>query len=123
MGQATPFKPMALVVEDDEAQRDVVAMLLEECDMGVIQCDSAEAAIQILERVGSMLTMMYTDVSLAGKVDGIELARMTREKYPNVHVIVASGYALDKDLPKHALFMQKPWLPLDLLREAERAQN
>ena len=36
MGQATAFKPIALVVEDDEMQREMVAMLLEECDMGVI---------------------------------------------------------------------------------------
>lgn len=123
MGQATPFKPMALVVEDDQAQRDVVAMLLEECEMGVIQCESAEAAIQVLDRVGSMLTMMYTDVSLAGKIDGIELARIAHDNFPQIHVVVASGYALGRDLPEQALFMQKPWLPLDLLREAERAQH
>ena len=34
MEQATPFKPIALVVEDDEIQRELVALLLEECDMG-----------------------------------------------------------------------------------------
>ncbi|KQZ02154.1 hypothetical protein ASD45_15780 [Pseudolabrys sp. Root1462] len=123
MGQATPFKPMALVVEDDEMQRDVVSMLLEECEMGVIQCESAEAALQVLDRVGPLLTMMYTDVSLAGEVDGIDLAHATRENYPHIHIIVASGYQLNKDLPEHTLFMRKPFLPLDLLREAERAQH
>lgn len=123
MGQAKPFRPMALVVEDDANQRDVVAMLLEECEMGVIQCDSAETAMAVLDRVGPLLSMMYTDVSLAGKIDGIELARIARENYPQIHVIVASGYALNKNLPEQALFMPKPWLPLDLLREAERAQQ
>jgi hypothetical protein len=34
MGQATPFKPIALVVEDDEMQRELVATLLEESEMG-----------------------------------------------------------------------------------------
>jgi CheY-like chemotaxis protein len=123
MGQATPFRPMALVVEDDINQRDVIAMLLEESEMGVIQCESAEAAVAVLARVGPLLTMLFTDVNLAGKMDGIELARIARENYPDLHVIVASGYALDRDLPDQALFMQKPWLPLDLLREAERAQH
>ena len=123
MGQAAPFKPMAIIVEDDQSQRDVVAMLLEECEMGVIQCDSAEAAIKVLDKVGPMLTMMYTDISLAGKIDGIELARIAHEKYPQIHVVVSSGYALDRDLPERALFMQKPWLPLDLLRQAERARH
>ena len=84
MGQSAPFKPMALVVEDDENQRDMVAMLLEECEMGVIQCDSAEVAMQVLARVGPMLSMLFTDVSLAGKVDGIELARIAHEHYPQL---------------------------------------
>jgi len=123
MGQATPFRPMALVVEDDENQRDVVAMLLEECEMGVIQCDSAETAMAVLDRVGPLLTMLFTDVSLAGKIDGIELARIARENYPQIHVVVVSGYDLNRDLPERALFMPKPWRPLDLLREAERAQH
>jgi len=123
MGQSTPFKPMALVVEDDENQRNMVSTLLEECEMGVIQCDSAEVAMHVLARVGPMLSMLYTDVSLAGKVDGIELARVAHEHYPQLRVIVASGYDIGKDLPEQALFMPKPWLPLDLLREAERARH
>jgi len=123
MGQTTPFRPMALVVEDDENQRDVVAMLLEECEMGVIQCDSAETAIAVLDRVGPLLTMLFTDISLAGKIDGIELAQIARENYPQIHVVVVSGYELNRDLPERARFMHKPWLPLDLLREAERARH
>ncbi len=123
MGQATPFRPMALVVEDDINQRDVIAILLEECEMGVIQCESAEAALAVLDRVGPLLTMLFTDVSLAGEIDGIELARIAHDNYPDIRVIVASGYALSRDLPDQALFMPKPWLPLDLLREAERAQH
>jgi hypothetical protein len=37
MGQSTPFKPIALVVEDDPTQRAMAVMLLEESNMGVIQ--------------------------------------------------------------------------------------
>ena len=50
MGSATPFKPIALVVEDDAIQREDVATLLEESEMGVIQCASAEAALGVLEK-------------------------------------------------------------------------
>ena len=34
MGQASPFKPIALVVEDDVLQRELAVVLLEECEMG-----------------------------------------------------------------------------------------
>jgi hypothetical protein len=37
MGQAGPFKPVALVVEDDVLQSDLAAALLEESKMGVIR--------------------------------------------------------------------------------------
>ena len=52
MGQASPFKPIALVVEDDFWQREMAVTLLEESGMGVIQCESAEAAMSVLEKIG-----------------------------------------------------------------------
>ena len=138
MRQATPFKPIALVVEDDEMQRELVALLLEECDMGVIQCESAETALVVLDKLGTSLSMLYADVNLSGEMNGVDLAHIatkeypdiaTKEypdiatkEYPDIHVVVASGKALPKDLPHQALFMPKPWLTLDLLREAERSQ-
>lgn len=122
MGQSIPFKPIALVVEDDELQREMVALLLEECDMGVIQCESAETALAILHKVGPSLSMLFTDVSLSGEMSGVDLAHAAIDAYPNIHVVVTSGQALPGELPKQALFMQKPWLTLDLLREAERSQ-
>jgi CheY-like chemotaxis protein len=123
MGQSSPFKPIALVVEDDEMQREMVAMLLEENEMGVIQCDSAEEALRVLEKLGGDVSMLFTDVNLAGRIDGVELARFAKAGYPNIHVLVTSGLALTRNLPEGATFMPKPWRPLDVLREAERAQH
>jgi CheY-like chemotaxis protein len=122
MGQSTPFKPIALVVEDDEMQRELVALLLEECEMGVIQCESAETAMEVLGKLGPSLSMLYTDVNLSGDMTGVELAHVAKKDFPKIHVVVTSGKALPEKLPAQALFMQKPWLTLDLLREAERSQ-
>jgi two-component system cell cycle response regulator CpdR len=123
MGQASPFKPIALVVEDDILQRELVVLLLEESEMGVIQCESAEGALRVLEKMGGSVSMMFTDVDLAGKIDGVELAHFATQCYPNIRVIVTSGLALTKSLPEGAMFMPKPWLPLDVLREVERSQH
>lgn len=123
MGQVTPFKPIALVVEDDELQRELVVMLLEESEMGVIQCDNAEDALKVIDKLGPSLALLYTDINLAGRIDGVELAHRAHQQYPDIHVLVASGYGLQKELPENAQFMPKPWLALDLLREAERAQH
>jgi DNA-binding NtrC family response regulator len=123
MGQATPFRPTALVVEDDELQREMVAMLLEESDMGVIQCESAEAALLVLDKMGGCISMMFADVNLAGRINGIELAHSAKERFPDMHVIVTSGTTHKMKLPEGAAFMQKPWRPLDVLREAQRSQH
>jgi DNA-binding NtrC family response regulator len=121
MGQVTPFKPIAVVVEDDVSQRAEVATLLEECEMGVIECDSAEEALRVLEKLGECVSLMFTDVGLGGAIDGVELAYLSAQRYPNIHVIVTSGHALTGKLPKGVKFMPKPWIPLDVLREAERS--
>jgi len=104
-------------------QREMVTMLLQESEMGVIQCENAEAALDVLEKMGALLSMMFTDVNLTGQIDGVELAHFTHQHFPNIHVIVTSGRALTKDLPDGATFMPKPWIALDLLREAERSQH
>jgi two-component SAPR family response regulator len=98
-------------------------VLLEESEMDVFQCDSAEGALRILEKMGGCVSLMFTDVNLAGKIDGVELAHFATQCCPNIHVIVTSGRALTKSLPEGAIFMPKPWLPLDVLREAERSQH
>ena len=123
MGQASPFKPIALVVEDDVLQRELAVVLLEECEMGVIECESAEGALRVLEKMGEYVSMIFTDVKLAGKIDGVELAHFATQCYPDIRVIVTSGLALTKSLPEGATFMPKPWLPLDVLREAQRSQH
>ena len=120
MGQ---MAPIALVVEDDPMQRELAATLLEESEMGVIECESAEAAMRVLERMDGAVAMIFTDVNLAGKIDGVELAHFATDLYPNVHVTVTSGRALPRGLPEGTTFLPKPWLPLDVLREAERSHH
>ena len=112
----------ALVVEDDASQRELVSALLEECDMAVIQCESAESAEVVLERVGGDLSMIFADVNLAGDMTGTELAVIAKNRFPNMTVILTSGSHAPV-LPAGAMFMQKPWLALDILRAAERSRH
>jgi DNA-binding LytR/AlgR family response regulator len=121
MGQAGPFKPIAVVVEDDMLQREDVAALLEESEMGVVQCDTAEEALRVLEKMGERVSLMFTDITLSGRIDGVELAHFSAQRYANIYVIVTSGRALMRRLPEGVKFMPKPWVPLDILREVGRS--
>ena len=119
MGRA--FKPIALVVEDDPDQRELLKVLLEEAEMHVFACESAEAALRILDRYGAGMSLLVTDVQLAGILTGADLARVAKEHYPVLSVIVTSGSAKPK-LPADTVFMPKPWQALEILKQAERAQ-
>jgi DNA-binding NtrC family response regulator len=120
MGQSKPLRATALVVEDDVMQREMTCLLLEESDFNVIECESAEAAELILERNGGSLSLMMTDVQLAGHMNGVELAHIAKKCNPELDVIVTSGKPLPQPLPDGAKFWPKPWAPLDIIREAER---
>src|SRR5882672_8125295 len=116
MGQARPVRSIALVVETDHDQRALIATLLEETELQVIECDSAEAALAVLQMKANRVAMVFTDVGLAGRLDGVELARILETHCPEVPVIVTSAERDRVDgLPEKAIYMAQPWRPLDLL--------
>jgi two-component system, cell cycle response regulator CpdR len=122
MGQATPFRATALIVEDDAMQRQMLSLLLEESGYQVIECESAEDARRVLGETAAALRFLMTDVQLAGAMNGVELAHIAKECSPRLDVVVTSGRPLTQPLPDGAKFWAKPWAPLDVLREAESAR-
>src|SRR5262245_26171944 len=115
MGQASsPY--FAIVVEDDFMQRSMLSLLFEESDLNVFECETAEAALALLDRYGDKIVIMVTDIQLAGVMDGLALARIANQRFPQTRVIVTSGDH-PNNLPKDAVFIPKPWRPLDMLRE------
>ena len=113
----TAVPSLALVVEDDQFQREVLSDLLKDEDLDVIECESAEAAELVLAEVGRELRLLVTDVALAGHETGLELAAHAKQQYPGLRVIVVSGQD-GLQPPPDVHFLRKPWQPLDLLREA-----
>ena len=123
MADAQPGDPVALVVEDDDAVRDLASAVLEETDLTVIACESAEDAISVLERPGVNVALLFADVRLAGAMDGAALARTVEQRWPSVRMVVTSGFdsRASAGLPRRAVYLQKPWRALDILVQAERA--
>jgi FixJ family two-component response regulator len=113
MGSAT--RPIAVVVEDDYFQCEAITELLEAKDMQVIRCDTAEAAELVVARTGLELKLLVTDVELGGRKTGLELAEFAREMFPRLKIVVTS--AARHDMPEGMTFLEKPWKPVELLRE------
>jgi DNA-binding response OmpR family regulator len=81
---------LALLVENDQLQRDFLSDVLKEQNFDVIECDSAEAAELIVARCGAELTLVVTDFALAGVGNGADFAALTREMFPYLPILVVS---------------------------------
>ena len=120
MGQTD--RALALIVEDDADVRQLAAALLEESDLAVVECESAEAALSVMQRLGGRIALIFIDIRLPGLIDGVDLARLVKMHWPETKVIVTSGDPGDRvdELPDDAAYMQKPWRALDVLIAAEK---
>lgn len=119
---AKPPARLALVVEDEPEVRALAEAVLEETELGVIGCDSAEAALAVLQARGGDVALVFADVRLAGRMDGMQLARAVATLWPRARLVVTSGHGVrHPDLPREAVFIPKPWRACDVLVEAERA--
>ncbi len=121
MTQPQAGTTVALVVEDDDDVRNLASAVLEETELDVIACRSAEAAISVLERPDVNVALLFADVRLPGAMDGLALARTVEKRWPKVRMVVTSGGSQGAGLPARAVYMQKPWRALDVLVQAERA--
>ncbi|MBP2299738.1 ATP-binding protein [Azospirillum picis] len=80
-----------LVVEDESLIRMVVTESLREAGYTVLEAESAEAALPILES-DAAIDLLCTDVGLPG-LNGRQLAEIAREERPAIRVLFVTGYA------------------------------
>ena len=105
-----------LVVEDDaiigmDIEHRVKKLGYEVCGVA----DTAEEALEIASRTGPDLALM--DIRLRGEVDGIEAARLLREKFA-IPVIFITAYS-DMKMRSRALDMEPLGYIVKPLREVE----
>jgi len=103
-------KPTILVVEDEFLIRLDTVDRLEEAGFDVIEAGDADEAIRILE-TGTRVGILFTDVEMPGSMDGFALARVTRNRWPPIEIVVASGRRQpdSTSLPDRGQFFGKPY--------------
>lgn len=116
-------KPVILVVEDQPDERFLAAEMLEETGFAVIEAETAERALAILNDRGEEVDVVFSDVRTPGSIGGFELARIIGVTWPRVRVLLTSGEAGDQpsDLRVSATFIPKPWRAPEILAWLEEA--
>jgi CheY-like chemotaxis protein len=122
--QSSPQRRLAVIVEDDAELRWLTSALLEESELDIVECESAEAALATMLIRGKDVALIFADVRLPGVMDGVDLAREVKMRWPHLTVVVTSGNPGERleHLPAGVIYMPKPWQPLNVLMVAERAR-
>ncbi|MBZ0148751.1 MAG: PAS domain S-box protein, partial [Pseudorhodoplanes sp.] len=80
-----------LVVEDDPLVRNYVIAQLENLDYATLFAANAAEALQIIDQ-GSDFDLLFTDVIMAGTMNGPQLADEIVKRRPAIKVLYTSGY-------------------------------
>jgi two-component system, response regulator PdtaR len=109
-------KPVILVVEDEVLVRIVQVDILREAGFRVAEAQDADEAFEIL-RSRSEIATVLTDVDMPGSLNGFEFARLVKQGWPEVGVLVISGKTQPGpgDLPPGVGFVHKPIRPAALV--------
>jgi two-component system, response regulator PdtaR len=112
--------PLALVVDDEEILRMFAAGLLEERGFKVIEAENAAAALRMLESHCDV-RLLFTDIQMPGRSNGMDLAREVHARWPSVLLVVTSGHVrpLDSEIPDDGRFVGKPYNEADLFNEVD----
>ena len=107
-----------LVVEDDTPIRRIVVRYFRELGFNVLETRSGAEALAQLESIP--VDILFTDVVMPGLIDGFELACQARERWPELSVILTSGFPqsrLTDDVASTRFrLLSKPYRKSDLAR-------
>ena len=80
-----------LFVEDDPLVREAVAGGLRQAGFTVRVAENGDAALALLD-AGLRVDVVFSDVVMPGSLSGIDLARALRRRWPELPVVLATGY-------------------------------
>ncbi len=110
-----------LVVEDEEEVREVAERILQDFGFQTIPAVDGRDALDIMESRGSGMTAILMDLSMP-RMGGQEALRQLRQSWPDLPVIMMSGYTEESVAsqfsdagPGVTAFLQKPFFAEDLI--------
>ncbi|MGY6163894.1 PAS domain S-box protein [Paraburkholderia strydomiana] len=115
-----PTLDTVLVVEDEPDLLEATAALFRSLGYEVLTASNGSEAMDALTRRDD-IHVLFTDIVMPRGIDGIQLARSTRELRPGVRIVLASGYPLPALRAEHGhlddfAFIHKPYRLADLVR-------
>ena len=121
--EARPGRETVLVVEDEDAVRELAVASLERHGYRVLKAASGDEALRVAHDFREPIDLLLTDVVMPG-MKGPDLARRLKTLRPTTRVLLMSGYAAEvvtsadlRDTP----LLAKPFSPSTLTRAVRAA--
>lgn len=107
-----------LVVEDNPQVRKLTTARLKELGYGVREAERGDIAAEMLRQHADGIDAVFTDLVMPGGLDGLALARHVVATYPDMRILLTSGYSEDilgphNDDVAHRI-LRKPYRQSDL---------
>ncbi|KAB0481029.1 Response regulator receiver domain-containing protein [Pseudomonas reinekei] len=114
---------LILVVEDDPLILEFLCEILQEEGFKVQPQDSADAAAEYLEQHAAQVSLLLTDITMPGKLNGADLANQFGDRWPDKPIMIMSGYETPQSsgVRHEVAFIKKPWALGQLLDCVEGA--
>jgi CheY-like chemotaxis protein len=109
----TAQRYVVVVVEDEADIRLIAVEALADAGFDVYEAEHADEAVAILHERAREIHALFTDINMAGSMDGVALARHSHHHWPWIVLLLASGRPSPRpeDLPKGSRFVPKPYHP------------
>ena len=128
LSQVQGGKEIILVVEDEEALRELVREILEGHGYLVLEAANGMEALRVWEAQGRKVDLLLSDIVMPEGMSGRELAEKLQEADPRLPVILTSGYSQDmierdRGLDGRIKFFSKPYHPAQLAQAVRESLN
>ena len=112
-----------LIVDDEEDLTLIATEILQELGYTTICADTGDEALQILAE-NPNIKLLFSDIVMPG-MSGIALADETTKLYPEIKILLTSGYIGSRksqvDASTHGEVLVKPYDDLELARRVRES--
>ena len=109
-----------LVVEDEMLLRMRAVDMVEDAGFTPLEAVDADEAVAILTS-RSDIALLFTDIQMPGRMDGLMLAHAVHERWPRIKIILVSGQLTPAsiDIPADSRFFGKPLEARQMIAEMQ----
>jgi two-component system, response regulator PdtaR len=101
----------AVVAEDEELIRSIAIDILVDAGFTVLEAEHAESALVHLEAQADTIHLLFTDINMPGKMNGLALAHHSYGNWPWIAVLISSARPSPAvhEMPTSSRFISKPY--------------